>query len=92
MDLHQLWTIVSLPDNVPIVLLMIVVPFYTLVRDAAGVRQRPADRGARSQSGARQDAPSQDAALEARLGQGSARLAVPAAHRVSGRHHRHVAS
>jgi hypothetical protein len=29
MDLHQLWTIVSLPDNVPIVLLMIVVPFYT---------------------------------------------------------------
>jgi hypothetical protein len=29
MDLHQLWTIVSLPDNVPIVLLMFVVPFYT---------------------------------------------------------------
>jgi Cytochrome b(C-terminal)/b6/petD len=29
MDFHQLWTIVSLPDNVPIVLLMIVVPFYT---------------------------------------------------------------
>jgi hypothetical protein len=29
MDLHQLWTIISLPDNVPIVLLMIVVPFYT---------------------------------------------------------------
>jgi hypothetical protein len=29
MDLHQLWTIVSLPDNVPIVLLLIVVPFYT---------------------------------------------------------------
>src|SRR5438445_12583637 len=29
MDLHQLWTILSTPDNVPIVLLMIVVPFYT---------------------------------------------------------------
>src|SRR5205809_1277398 len=29
MDLHQLWTIVSLPDNVPIVLLLFVVPFYT---------------------------------------------------------------
>jgi len=29
MDLHQLWTIISLPDNVPIVLLMFVVPFYT---------------------------------------------------------------
>ncbi len=29
MDLHQLWSIVSTPDNVPIVLLMIVVPFYT---------------------------------------------------------------
>jgi hypothetical protein len=29
MDLHQLWTIISTPDNVPIVLLMIVVPFYT---------------------------------------------------------------
>src|SRR5882724_11431425 len=29
MDLHQLWTIVSLPDNVPIVLLLFLVPFYT---------------------------------------------------------------
>src|SRR6266705_20199 len=29
MDLHQLWTIVSVPDNVPIVLLLFVVPFYT---------------------------------------------------------------
>jgi hypothetical protein len=29
MDLHQLWTIISLPDNVPIVLLLMVVPFYT---------------------------------------------------------------
>ncbi len=29
MDLHQLWTIVSIPDNVPIVLLLFVVPFYT---------------------------------------------------------------
>jgi hypothetical protein len=29
MDLHQLWTILSTPDNVPIVLLLIVVPFYT---------------------------------------------------------------
>ncbi|MGH9659310.1 MAG: cytochrome C [Bryobacteraceae bacterium] len=29
MDFHQLWTIISLPDNVPIVLLLFVVPFYT---------------------------------------------------------------
>ena len=29
MDLNQLWRIISTPDNVPIVLLMIVVPFYT---------------------------------------------------------------
>jgi Cytochrome b(C-terminal)/b6/petD len=29
MDIHQLWTILSTPDNVPIVLLLIVVPFYT---------------------------------------------------------------
>jgi len=29
MDLHQLWTILSTPDNVPIVLLLLVVPFYT---------------------------------------------------------------
>src|SRR5437899_11129902 len=29
MDIHQLWTIISTPDNVPIVLLMIVVPFFT---------------------------------------------------------------
>ncbi len=29
MDLHQLWTILSTPDNVPIVLLLFVIPFYT---------------------------------------------------------------
>ncbi len=29
MDWHQLWTILSTPDNVPIVLLLFVVPFYT---------------------------------------------------------------
>src|ERR1700683_3640627 len=29
MDLHQLWTMLSTPDNVPIVLLLFVVPFYT---------------------------------------------------------------
>src|SRR6476620_12039537 len=29
MDLNQLWTIISTPDNVPIVLLLFVVPFYT---------------------------------------------------------------
>jgi hypothetical protein len=29
MDLHQLWVILSTPDNVPIVLLLFVVPFYT---------------------------------------------------------------
>ncbi|HMS16716.1 MAG TPA: cytochrome C [Planctomycetota bacterium] len=29
MDWHQIWTLVSLPDNVPIVLLLLMVPFYT---------------------------------------------------------------
>ena len=29
MDWHQLWTIISTPDNVPIVMLLLVVPFYT---------------------------------------------------------------
>ena len=29
MDWHQLWEIVSLPDNVPIVALLVIVPFYT---------------------------------------------------------------
>ena len=29
MDFHQLWTILSTPDNVPIVILLLVVPFYT---------------------------------------------------------------
>ncbi len=28
MDWHQLWTIISTPDNVPIVILLFVVPFY----------------------------------------------------------------
>jgi hypothetical protein len=29
MDFHQLWTILSTPDNVPITMLLLVVPFYT---------------------------------------------------------------
>ena len=29
MDWHQLWTIISLPDNIPIVGLMFLIPFYT---------------------------------------------------------------
>ena len=29
MDWHQLWTILSLPDNIPILGLMVVIPFYT---------------------------------------------------------------
>ena len=29
MDWHQLWTIISLPDNIPILGLMVVIPFYT---------------------------------------------------------------
>ncbi len=29
MDFHQLWTILSTPDNVPITLLLFLVPFYT---------------------------------------------------------------
>ena len=29
MDWHQLWTILSIPDNVPIIGLMILIPFYT---------------------------------------------------------------
>jgi hypothetical protein len=29
MDWHQLWTIISLPDNIPILGLMVVIPFYS---------------------------------------------------------------
>ncbi|MCY4188284.1 MAG: cytochrome C [Bryobacterales bacterium] len=29
MDWHQLWTIISLPDNVPIVGMLFIIPFYT---------------------------------------------------------------
>ncbi len=92
MDFHQLWTIFSTPDNVPIVLLLFVVPFYTWY----GLRQAFANDRLIAQleadPGAGQDASSQDPAIQAGLGQGSARLALPAAHRVSGRHHRHRAS
>ena len=29
MDWHQLWTITSAPDNVPIVMMLFLMPFYT---------------------------------------------------------------
>ena len=90
MDLHQLWTILSTPDNVPIVLLLFVVPFYTWY----GLRQAFANDRLIAQLEA-------DPALakthhrktqpwKPGWAQGSARLALPAAHRVSGRHHRTV--
>ena len=89
MDLHQLWTILSTPDNVPIVLLLFVVPFYTWY----GLRQAFANDRLIAQleadPGDGQDAPPQDAAVAPGVGARSPRLAVPAAHRVSGGDHRH---
>ena len=80
MDFHQLWTIFSTPDNVPIVLLLFVVPFYTWygMRQAFAndrlIGQLEADPAlAKTQS-------SQDAAMETGLGEGSPRLAVSVAH------------
>ena len=40
----------SAPDNVPIVVLLFLVPFYIWYGVAAGARQRPADRATRSRS------------------------------------------
>ena len=37
MDWHQIWEIVSAPDNVPIVALLFFVPFYHLVRLTQGI-------------------------------------------------------
>ena len=69
MDFHQLWTIFSTPDNVPIVLLLFVVPFYTWY----GLRQAFANDRLIAQleadPGNGQDAPPQDPAIAARLGQ-----------------------
>ena len=87
--LHQLWTIVSTPDNVPIVLLLFVVPFYTWygMRQAFAndrlIAQLEADP-AMAKTHHRKVQP-----FKTGLGARSARLAVPAAHRVSGGHHRH---
>ena len=40
MDWHQLWEIVSAPDNVPIVALLFLVPFYIWYGVPAGFCQR----------------------------------------------------
>ena len=63
MDFHQLWTIVSTPDNVPIVLLLFLVPFYTWygLRQAFANDRLIAQLEARSRNG--QDPPPQDSAL-----------------------------
>ena len=80
MDWHQLWEITSAPDNVPIVALIGLVPFYTWY----GIRQALANDRLIAQLGSRpatrQDASPQDAALEARLDQGSSGLALSPAH------------
>ncbi len=80
MDWRQLWEICSAPDNVPIVGLIPLLAFYIYLAVKQARGQRPIDRATRSRSGDGEDAPSQDLALQARLGEGSARLAISAAH------------
>ncbi len=83
-DWHQLWEVISTPDNIPIVALLFFVPFYTwyafrqaketddLIGSLKPIQQRPRPRIARPIH------------LKG-LGSGSAYLAIPAARGVGGR-------
>ncbi len=89
MDWGQLWQIVSAPDNVPIVAMLFLVPFFIVARLPAGIRQRPADRAAGTGPADGQDAPPEDLAVEAPLGARSSCLAIPSQGRVSRGDNRH---
>ena len=89
---HQLWEIASAPDNVPIVALLFLVPFYIWYAFRQALRQRRADRKARSRSRRREDGAPQDAAVAPEVGARSSHLAVPDAHRVRRRDSGHRAA
>ena len=46
MDWHQLWTIVSAPDNVPIVAMLFLVPFFTWLGFKQAIANDQLDRAA----------------------------------------------
>jgi hypothetical protein len=88
MDWGQLWEIVSAPDNIPIVAMLFLVPFFTWYAMRQAVANDRLITELEGDSTAGQDSPSQDPAVAAGLGKGAACLAVPAAHRVSCGGHR----
>ena len=84
-DWHQIWKIVSAPDNIPIVAMLFLVPFFTWL----GIKQaRANDRRLGSRFETRQNTSPESRTVAAGLGQGAARLAVSGAHRISGGRHR----
>jgi hypothetical protein len=76
-DWHQLWKNVTLPDNIPIVLMMVLIPYYLwygfreAVRNDRLITQLEADRRSRRRT-------TRSRSRSTRVGQGPAHVAVPA--------------
>ena len=80
MNWHQIWEVASAPDNVPIVALLFLVPFYVWYAFRQAIDERSPDRQALRRSAAGQDRVPQDGTVESEVGARSSHLAVPDAH------------
>ena len=89
MDWRQIWEVVSTPDNVPIVALLFLVPFYTwyAFRQAIANDQLIAILG--SDPALAKSQYRKTAAVGSEVGARSSHLAVPDAHGIPGSHHHH---
>ena len=92
MDWHQLWEIASAPDNVPIVAMLFLIPFYLWYALRQGIANDKLIAILEVRPAAGQNEIPQNARVESEVGAGSPHLAVPDAHGISGRHYRHGAA
>ncbi len=81
MNWHQIWEVASAPDNVPIVALLFLVPFYVWYAFRQALDNDRLIDKLSADPGSRQDRIPQDRTVESEVGTGSSHLAVPDAHR-----------
>ena len=89
---HQLWEIVSAPDNVPIVALLFLIPFYIWYAFRQAFANDELIAKLEADPAAAKTAHRKTQPYQPQMGARSPHLALPDAHRIRGRHSGHSAA